>query len=230
MRILTLMGVFLVALGALSGQIVETGKFISVTGSAEIIVQPDQLELEITLKEYNQGKRKIDLSKIESKFFDVLKSNQVEEKNVQFTSSHYYWYYWWNYRKEHLKQKRYKLQLNSTTDFLALVQALDMPGVLSLRIANTSNKKLQQFRKDIKISALKAAKDKANYLLESIDEKLGSIISVEEIDQQNNHYYWRQNQQILSNVSINSGSSYDNIEHVAAIKLRYEVKAKFEIK
>jgi len=210
--------------------IAEESRFISVTGSAEVVVSPDEIELEITLKEYTSQKdTKIELPKIESKFIDILNKNKIEKRNIIFGNSDYYWYYWWSYRNDTYKQKKYKIKLDNSTNFLALVQDLDTEGVHSLRISNTTNKQLQELRKDIKISALRAAKEKAIYLLESIDEQIGKIISIEEVPD-NRNYYWRGSQNLLSNavVSTNAASN-DDIENVATIKLRYEVKTKFEI-
>ncbi len=213
------------------GQNVNTDerRFISVTGSAEIIVSPDEIELEIVLKEYtSKNDEKIELSTIEAKFNSILKRNKIDKQNVFFGNSDYYWYYWWNYRNDTYKQKKYNVKLNSSTDFLSFVQDLDFEGVNSLRISTTSNKELQKLRKEIKIEALRAAKEKAMYLLESIDETVGKVISIEEVPD-NQNYYWRGNENLISNVSISSNSSDNDIENVATIKLRYEVKAKFEI-
>lgn len=227
----TLTLVILLISNVLLGQSNSTkeSRFISVTGSAEVVVSPDEIELEITLKEYiSQEDAKIELSKIESKFIDILDKNKVDKRNIVFGNSDYYWYYWWSYRNDTYKQKKYKVKLDSSTDFLALVQDLDTEGVHSLRISNTTNKQLQKLRKDIKISALRAAKDKAIYLLESIDEQIGKVISIEEVPD-NRNYYWHGNQNLLSNAVVSTNASNDDMENVATIKLRYEVKAKFEI-
>lgn len=208
---------------------IDERRYISVTGSAEVVVYPDEIELEILLHEYNTSHgAKIDLKSIESKFFNILEKNNINQNQLEFGNSNYYWYHWWSYRNDIFKKKTYKVKLNSSTDFLSLVKDLDFEGVNSLRISNSSNAELQQLRKDIKISALKAAKEKAMYLLESIDEKVGKIISVEEVPE-NTNYYWRRNQNILSNAKISRNASSEDVENVATIKLRYEVKTKFEI-
>jgi len=230
-QIVFVISILLLSNNLIKGQDVKTDerRFISVTGSAELIVSPDELELEIVLKEYSSNKNKrVELATIESKFEDILKKNNIDRQNVLFGNSNFYWYYWWSYRNDTYKQKKYNIKLNSSTDFLSLVQDLDIDGVHSLRISNSSNKELQRLRKDIKIAALQAAKEKAMYLLESIDEKVGKVISIEEVPD-NRNYYWRGNQRILSNVAVTSNSSNDEIENVAKIKLRFEVKAKFEI-
>ena len=205
-------------------------KHISVTGSSEVIVAPDQIELEIILQEYNwvsNGKR--DLSSIESEFFDILKKNNIDHKMLVFSNTDYSWYYyWWSCRNDIYRQKALKIKLSSSTDFLSLVNDLNFKGVKSIRISDSSHKDLQKLRKDVKIAAMRVAKEKALYLLESIDEKLGKVISVEEVPEVSN-YHWGRTLNMVSNVSVSHNEQNDNIEHVASIKLRYEIKVKFEI-
>lgn len=207
----------------------EKQRYIDVTGSAEITVQPDEIELEIVLKEYGGKLSKIALESIEKKFFRILEENNVCLENVAFGNASLYWYHWWYNRRTHYQDKTFKVSLDKNTDFLTLVKALDFQGVHKLNIASTSNKKLQEFHKDLKISAVKAAKEKADYLLQAIDEKIGSVISIIEVPQQVNNFRYRNQIQVMSNVSIKSGSNKNEIANVANIKLRYEVKARFEI-
>jgi uncharacterized protein YggE len=205
-------------------------KYISVTGSSEVIVVPDQIELEIILQEYNwvsNGKR--DLSNIELDIFDILKKNNIDKPSLIFSTTDYSWYYyWWSCRNDTYRQKSFKIKLSSTTDFLSLVNDLNIKGVKSIRISNSSHKDLQNLRKEVKISAMRAAKEKALYLLESIDEKLGQVMSVEEVPEVSN-YHWGRNLNMVSNVSVSHNPQSDDIEHVSSIKLRFEIKVKFEI-
>lgn len=205
-------------------------KYILVTGSSEVIVIPDQIELEITLQEYiglSKGKR--DLSNIESEFFDILEKNNIDHKMLVFSNSDYSWYYyWWSCRNDTYRQKSFKIKLSSSTDFISLVNDLNIKGLKSIRISDSSHKDLQKLRKDVKIAAMRAAKEKALYLLESINEKLGQVISVDEVPEVSN-YHWGRTLNMVSNVSVSHDAQSDNIEHVASIKLRYEIKVKFEI-
>jgi len=208
----------------------SNSRYISVTGSAEVVVQPDEIELQITLGEYNKSnKEKHSLSKIESNFMEVLKKNNINEEDIYFDQSNYYWYYWWRSRKRDFLEKTFKIKLDSEANFLKLMKDLDFEGVRTLRISDTSNKELQKLRKEVKIQAVQAAKEKARYLLESIDENIGKALSIEEVPQNQNRY-WRGNQNLLSNAVIETNSKEGEMDNVASIKLRYEVKAKFEIK
>lgn len=207
-------------------QMAEEGsmRYIAVTGSAEVIVQPDEIELEITLQEYDKFSS---LAKLEKKFFEILKKNKVADNNLVFGQSEYHWYSWWHYRRNTIKEKTYKVKLDCSTDFLSLVQDLDFKGLHSLRISDTSNKQLQELRREVKISAIRAAKEKAKYLLESIDEKLGKALTIEEVPEANN--YWNRHANMMSNVVVSANISGSEFDNVAEIKLRYEVKAKFGI-
>jgi uncharacterized protein len=214
-----------------NGQSESEQKYISVTGSAEIVLQPDEIELEIVLKEYGDRdiEPKVELDKIEEKFFTILSRNKISRDKILLNNMGYDWYYWWHYRDEYHKRKHYTVKISTDTDLMRLMKELDFEGVESLRIGNRTNHKMQELRKEVKIQAIKAAKDKAEYLLESIGNELGDVISVEELAGYGSEYFYR-DYNVMSNVSINNNSSGDEIENIASITLRYEIKAKFEIK
>jgi len=209
----------------------ELNRIITVTGSAEIVIPPDEIELEITLTENNSWKS---LSKIELAFMKLLFGNDIEKDRVVFNSanSSFYWYYWWHHRHDSRKSKKIVLKLDAKTNFMKLVRDLDKEYVTSIRITKTSNKDLQKFRREVKIEAIKAAKAKAKYLLEAVDEKVGRLIQVDELQViDNNRYRRRQNINVVSNsVMSYSKTRGSYIENVPEIKLRYEVKTQFEIK
>ncbi len=230
MKLLTLFTLLFMGYTSTNAQNDATQKlrYISIIGSAEMNIQPNEIELEIVFKEYEKNDEKINLDAIEDEFYKTIKKNKIDKKNVLFGQSNYYWYYWWTYRNDDLKRKTLTLKLTPKTNLLKLVKDLDQPWVESLRISKSTHTKLQEFRKEIKIKAIKAAKEKANYLLESIGEKTGKVISIEEVPDysRNNWYYWEDR---LSNQSINTNQHSNEIENIAAIKLRCEIKAVFEI-
>lgn len=210
----------------------DTRKFIEVTGSAEMTIQPDEIELEIVLVEYDKNGQKVKLKTVEDEFYEIIRKNSINTNSLTLNSSDaYYWWYWWSYRDRPYTRKTLNLKLNKETNFLKLVEDLNKKWVESIRIANTKNKDIQKYRKEVKIEAVKAAKEKATYLLESVGEQIGNVISIEEIPENNN--YWYRNTNLLSNSNISLNSTNDNddaVKNVASIKLRYEIKAKFEIK
>jgi len=106
-----------------------------------------------------------------------------------------------------------------------VINSINSKGISGITIKDLKNKNIAEFRKSVKTEALKAAKEKATYLLQSIDKKLGSIISITEIADDSNLWYKEENS---SNVIL---PEYQNQQanNIRNIKLRYEIKAKFEI-
>jgi uncharacterized protein YggE len=207
-------------------------RIITVTGSAEMIVPPDEIELEITMTEYNSSST---ISKIELSVMKLLLGNNVSKEEVAFNGSYtsFYWYYWWHHRNDTRKSKKLIVTLDAKTDFMKLVRDLDKEYISHIRITKTSNKDIQKLRRQVKIEAIKAAKAKANYLLGAIDEKVGRLMQVDELDElnANQNMYWNHGN---TNVMSNSVMSYSKsrggyMENVPEIKLRYEIKTKFEI-
>ncbi|MGC4040695.1 MAG: SIMPL domain-containing protein [Flavobacterium sp.] len=221
-----------------NAQNLDTRKFIEVTGSAEMSVQPDEIELEIVLMEYDNEGRKVKLDDLQGDFYKILRKNNIDTKTLALdsTNNYWYWWYWWNYRNERYLTKTITLKLSNKTNFLKLVEDLNTKGTQSIRISKTTHNEIQRLRKEVKIEAIKAAKAKAVYLLDAVGEEIDGLLNAEELPEQNNYYnnFWYGRQNLLSNVSnsvvSNSSNQDSGIDNVGQIKLRYEIKAKFGIK
>lgn len=206
-------------------------RFIAVTGSAELSIPPDEIELRIRLQSFQETDlKRVSLAEVESRFKDILRNNGIDPEQTIISNQNSYWYSWWQlYRNDGQSNKLVQVRLDTSTDLLALMKELDFPGVASLNITDKSNKHIQELRREVKIAALRAARDKAAYMLESIDEELGQVISIEEMPEQSS-YRWRSNTNFVSNAVVGPNQGTRGVENVSAIKLRYEVKARFSIR
>ena len=203
-------------------------RIITVTGSAELSVLPDEIELEITLQE--QGGSDY-LSKLEEKFWGKLEKQSITQNQLVLENVNvlYYWYYWWKNRNASKKSRKIILKLNRETNFLKLMKALNNDWVIDIKIISVSNKKIAQYQKEVQIKAMKLVKDRATYLLSSINEELGRVVSVKEIKSQKqpkNTMYIEAGEYSRESFSKMSGSFFENIPH---IRLHYIVQSKFEI-
>ena len=111
------------------------------------------------------------------------------------------------------------------------MQALDKNWVTDIQIIAISNKKIAQYRIDIQIKAMKAAKEKATYLLGSIGEEVGRVVSVVEVKSKvpTNSTMQIEGRKYLSESSY-SKMGGKILANIPEIRLKYTVKSKFEIK
>lgn len=207
----------------------ETKPYIEVTGSAEIEIVPDEIYIQITLQERYDGREKVTIATQDSKFIEAIKSLNIDLKNLSLADaqsdfSNYKWK-----KEDALAQKKYVLLVNDATMVSKVYQKLVDIDAEDAFILKTSHSKIEEYRKQVKINAMVATKDKAGYLLSSIGEEVGSPILIQERETYDMPYS-------ISQRSLNSNVAYGDFDISSAnigfqkIKLRYEIFAQFEIK
>lgn len=196
---------------------------IEVTGVAEMEVEPDEVTFSIGIK----GDNKNDLADNEKKMLDILKNAGVKNEDIKFKSS-----YQNIYAKNGKFSKNYTFKANAKSNLSKIFEDLNQKWVSSLNISEVKNTKIADFRKAVKINALKAAKEKADYLLESMGKKVGSVIEIVEIEDYTSDTVMPVSYKSrMSNVQLEMADaavdfSFDNIEN---IKLKYSIKTRYEI-
>ncbi|MCP1301950.1 SIMPL domain-containing protein [Chryseobacterium sp. S0630] len=196
---------------------------IEVTGVAEMEVEPDEIIFSIGIKADNKN----DLADNEKKLFDILKNAGVKNEDIKFKSM-----YQNIYSKTAKFSKNYQFKAGTKSSLSKIFEDLNQKWVSSLNIAEVKNTKIADFRKTVKINALKAAKEKADYLLESMGKKTGNALEIVEIEDYTSDmimpvaYKGRTSNIQLEMADAPVDFSFDNIEN---IKLKYSIKTKYEI-
>lgn len=166
-------------------------KKIEVYGNAEREVTPDEIYFTITLKEYlEDSKNKISIDGLERELYNAVRKVGVRDEDFQImdVASYNYDWYWRDKkreREEFLASKQYRITFKDLNEINRLFAYVDPKGIQSTNIAGYSHSDIEKIRRELKIEALKNAKDKAEYLLDGIKETLGEVIEVQEI---NNDY------------------------------------------
>ena len=161
-------------------------KTISVTGSAAMEIVPDQIFVNIVIREYQKkGESKKELETLKTDFLAKCNAAGIADSNISVASytgfNNYY-----QLRKKRRKDPdmyasiTYQVIFSSTKQMDDLVDKLDDEATQSFDVVTASHSRMTEFRKQLKIQAVKAAKDKAIYLTEAIGEKLGAAITVKE--------------------------------------------------
>lgn len=161
---------------------------ITVSGSAEMEVIPDQIFVNILLREYQKkGESKRELETIKSEFLNACSAAGLADSLISIVSYTGYNNYYWLRRKKKTPDMNasitYQVRFSQSKQMDDLVDKLDDEATQSFTIVGTNHSKMTEFRKQLKIGAVKAAKDKAIYLTEAISEKLGPAITVQEPDE-----------------------------------------------
>ena len=162
---------------------------IEVTGSADVEVPSDDVELIIQISEYTHEKKE-SMEHIQSELFEKLEGAGIAKSNIQLKDmgNQYYWrYYWdWHYWNNPSSRpylsKQISVRMESMAQADRVVESLKMRGITNIHLGKSTNKNITEYRKKVKLEAIKAAKEKASYMLEAIGEQLGSVISIKEID------------------------------------------------
>ena len=214
----------------------EVVKNIEVTGVAELEVIPDELYFSISLKEYFKDEKKqtdkVGLEQLEKQLIEAVKSSGLAKENL--TVSGVNGYKEWNGGRKpqyFLAGKQYQLKLNNTNDINELLSKVDDRGVEYASMSRVEHSKKEEFKKQVKINALKAAKDKATYLLESIGEKMDGVIEIKEVE--DNNYYPQMAQRnfkmTMAAADAPEGGQGTGLEF-QKIKFSYRMLAIFKIK
>ncbi len=209
---------------------------IEVTGSAEMEIEPDEVYLSVNLREYMKDKNtKVYLADIDKEFKKVLADAKIDLKDVSVQGANaYYNYDWWkneSRKTDFLAAKTYTIKLPNLEKYNQLMQKMDNKGIENAWLQRTDNSKIEEYRQQVKINALKAAKAKAKLMVESIGSGLGDVVFIREINDGNMYrpvMLYKSNM-AMEDASMSNGGADPAIQ-MEKIKIRYEVEAHFLIK
>jgi uncharacterized protein YggE len=212
--------------------------YIEVTGTAEKEVIPDEIYIAIVIREKYENKVKVTIEDQEEKLKVAITSIGIDISNLTLSDANadYVKVKW--QKKDVLTKKDYSLKVTNATTLGHVFQKLEELEITDAYISKVSHSKIDSLRKDVKILAMKAAKEKADYLLAVIGEQTGKALIVTESAQT----YTKTNNEIMAlpqrNVNMIANSTYGvdsktgNIQEIQfqKIKLTASIYVKFSIK
>lgn len=204
---------------------------IEVTGSAEMEIIPDEIYVSVTLREFMEDRKKQTIDGIEKDFRSVLNKLNIDPKQLSLENVYgsYDYDYKTNKRGEFLNAKVYIIKFNNLEKYNQLVMSLDKKGIEYVHIQRTGHSKMEDYRRQVKIDALKAAKEKAEQMLQAINKRTGDIMLVRERDNNMGYYQPLQYRSNKSTMAMEADQSAQEPIEMQKIKIRYEVEAHFVI-
>lgn len=209
-------------------QNVDLRRKIEVTGIAEKEVTPDIINVSISLQEYLDGKKKTTIDQLENQLQNAVKDAGIPKED--FTISNVSaWNNTWQKKKnpDFLASKQYSIRFHDLNKFNQILSRIDPKGIQSTNIESYDYSKMTELKRDLKIQALLSAKEKASYLLSSINEKAGRPINITETD--NSSFPGpRPVMYKTMSANLNAAPAESDID-IKTIKLSFQIQAVFEI-
>lgn len=188
--------------------------YIGVTGTAEKEVVPDEIYIGIIIREKYINKVKVTIEEQEANLKSVIKSIGIDLENLYLSDANAdYVKIRWK-KKDVLIKKDYTLKVANASTVGQVFLELEKLEITDAFISMVTHSKMDSLRKEVKISAIKAAKEKADNLLTAIGEQTGKPLVVIENEVPSNRG--------LSNVNVRGGRSSDVEYFVDGIKVKSE--------
>ena len=230
MFLLSVLTIFAFTTAWAAGEMETTGKYIEVTGVSETEIIPDEIHFVIEMKEYwieefegkepKDFKTKVTMSDIEAGLRSQLSALGIADSAVRVEEIG-------NYGRLEGRQfgvsKRFDITLNDFSLIDKISNVVDKRAVAYMRIGELKNNNMDEYRRAGKIAALKAARDKAAYMAETLGVKVGEVLRIIEPGDGMGIEMLRSP---MANVVSDNAGGYDNFR---TIKLQCSMKVRFAI-
>ena len=224
-RVILAAAVALLALPA-AAQVQEAfPSYIQVNGRAEREIAPDEFYLQIVINE-RDSKGKVSVESQQRDMIAALKRlgvNVEKQLKVANLSSEFF------KKNTSVATAKYQLQLGSSAEVGKVWQALDGLGISNVSILKVSHSQLERYKSEVRVEAMRNAKQNAATLAEAIGQTIGKCF-----------YVYDSNNDVMpvfyNNMAVmRSAKAFDAAEAAAeeepldfkTIKLQYSVQAKF---
>lgn len=152
--------------------------YIDVTGTAEKEVIPDEIFINITLAERYINKDKLTIEVQEVNLKQALKSIGIDLKDLYVSDINADFVKIRRQKKDVLTKKDYTLKVSNAGTIAKVFAELDKLDITDAYISKVHHSKIDSLKKEVRIMAIKAAKQKADYLLEALGEQTGKVLVV----------------------------------------------------
>lgn len=225
----------ILAIGQTNTQKTEEKPYIEVSGTGELEVIPDEIFVRILIRERYINRTKVSIEEQEEKLKDAVKSIGFSLTDLYLSDANadYVKISW--QKKDVLTKKDYTLKVTNATAVAKVFQELEKLEITDASISRVNHSKIDSLKKEVRIMAIKSAKDKADYLLGAIGEQTGKPLIITE----NPQTIYRSDIQSLASRSVSalqgvsSSGSYaekENEIQFQKLKLTSSIYAKFLIK
>ena len=205
--------------------------FIEVNGRAEMEIVPDEIYIKITINEKDiKGKTLLD---VEKNMFDKLKElgfDLTKDLSIKDLISNFQYY--WFIKSDIILSKEYQLCVHDAKSAGKVFIELQKIGISNTSIDHVENSNIIQYRREVKIAAIKAAQEKAKAMVIAINQDIGRALYIQELENANQLQGKMMGINIrgFSNTAIYGSRAAEPEIEFEKIKLEYDILVRFELK
>lgn len=200
--------------------------YIEVTGTAYREVEPNEIYVQIRIKEFEENRQKTALEKLEKDFYDAVKRAGIERKRVELADAGSDLEKFRRKDKEAYREKTFQIKLTSAAELEKFIEALSPVKVDAVNVTKLHHSDYEKLKMELKIEALKAAKTKAETLLQAIGSRAGKPLMVRDFDFA--QPYMEMNANVRMYKASDMAQQEEPIEF-RKIKMQAQITAQFEI-
>ncbi|MFY9310808.1 MAG: SIMPL domain-containing protein [Bacteroidia bacterium] len=221
---LLLIGLILIISGSLGAQTFDKNEqpYIEVSGTAEKLIIPDEIYISITLYDryVHNTREKVSVEEQEVKLKEAIKTQGISLTNLYLAdaTSDVVKVQW--KKPELITKKNYTLKISDALTLGKIYSELDKLQIQDAHISKVSHSKMDSLKREVKIAAIKVAKQKADYLLEAIGEQTGKPLIVRDSDPA---YYSGE-----TNIYVNNSYSASNYTDASKLKTEENSTLQFQ--
>ena len=153
--------------------------YIEVTGKSEMEFTPDKIYIQVLLSErdsknknaISEQERQL-LQKLQQLGIDTKKDVMIKDLASNLKSG--------IFSKDVLLSKQYQIIVHDGKTAGQVFLGLEEIGISNASIEKLESSKIEEYRQEVKIKAIKAAKEKAQLLCNAVDQKAGKALFIQE--------------------------------------------------
>jgi uncharacterized protein YggE len=235
MRLFQSVIIFICANSVVFGQVEKNfidQNYVEVNGRAEMEIVPDLIYIKIKISEKDpKNKAAIDqteklmLEKLQAISIDVTKDLTVNDLSSSF-KNHFL------SKADIILAKEYQLVVRDGKTASKVFIELEKIGISNTSIDRVDHTKILDFRKEVKVNAIKAAQEKAYSLAHAISQNIGRALFIQEAEYTPINYNYAANNAYTfrDTAAVHRGDSYETTLDFEKIKLESTILVRFELK
>ncbi len=201
---------------------------ITVFGTAEKSVDPDEIYLSINLSEYqDDAGLRVGIKELEQRLLKAAADAGIAAADIRVENISGFG----SYQMEgqgFMPSKSYLIKAKNIGAVNMLMAKMNDAGASSVNTMYYSHSQVDTYMRDLKVQALKTAREKADMMVRANNEKLGKIVSIEDTEDLSNLAYpggmGNYSRKPLFGPSATKEPNILGVNFVTSVKVTFEIE------